>query len=239
LSAFSGGPIALTNPAVQTLYSNLDTPHGLVLDVPARKLYWADTGTNPGSGTGGQAVSRGDFDGRGPLEILASGAEPWDVDLDRRCVNYSEWRARCFRRDAPSEQTGLQADPDGDGLVNAAEYALDLSPMDVETTGLPQGHLTTGPVTNALYHGMNYRRRAGTSDLSYYVQVSTNLTDWQGSSAEPQTEEVEVKPLADGMEEVTIRTLQPVSDLSCHYLRLNIVILVGFAGRFELAIFAR
>ena len=35
-----------TSPAVQTLYAGLDTPHGLVLDLPAGKLYWADTGSN-------------------------------------------------------------------------------------------------------------------------------------------------------------------------------------------------
>lgn len=52
LAAFESGAIPLTHPAVQTLYTNLDTPHGLTLDIPARKIYWADTGTNPGNGTG-------------------------------------------------------------------------------------------------------------------------------------------------------------------------------------------
>jgi hypothetical protein len=98
LSAFAGGTIPLTNPAVQTLYTNLDTPHGLEVDIPARKLYWADTGTNPGAGNGERAVSRGDFDGRTPLEVLATGSEPWDVDLDRRCNSFAEWRTRCFRK---------------------------------------------------------------------------------------------------------------------------------------------
>ena len=121
LSAFDGGTIPLTHPSVQTLYTNLDTPHGLELDIPARKLYWADTGTNLGEGEGGQAVSRGDFDGSTPLEILASGTEPWDVDLDLRCGNYTEWRTRCFRRDAPAAQTDPAADPDADGIPNALD----------------------------------------------------------------------------------------------------------------------
>jgi hypothetical protein len=233
LSAFTNGTITLTHPQVQTLYSNLDTPHGLVLDVPARKLYWADTGTNPGAGTGGQAVSRGDFDGATAQELLASGTEPWDMDLDRRCASYSEWRARCFRRDAPPEQTDLHADPDGDGLVNAVEYALDGSPLWADASGLPESYLTSGPVANAVYHGMKYRRRGGTTDLTYFVQTSTNLTDWVGSPAEPQTTELQVRSLSDGMEEVTLRTLEPVSGLAAHYLRLNVVIATGFGGRFQ------
>jgi hypothetical protein len=222
LSAFAGGTITLTHPAVQTLYANLDTPHGLVLDIPAQKLYWADTGTNPGAGTGEKAVSRGDFDGSTPQEVLATGCEPWDVDLDRRCGSYAEWRMRCFRRDAPSEQTNVSADPDGDGIPNALEYAFDLSPLHADVAGLPEGFVTVGPVTNGAYHAVTFRRRAGTSDLTYYVQTSTNLMTWRGSPTDPQIIEIEVRPLGDGMEEVTARTLYTVSGYTSHFMRLRL-----------------
>ena len=222
LSAFTNGTIPLTHPAVQTLYTNLDTPHGLVLDIPARKLYWADTGTNPGSGEGGQAVSRGDFDGSTPLEILATGIEPWDVDLDRRCGSYAEWRMRCFRRDALPTQTDPAADPDGDGIPNALEYAFDLQPLHVNVTGLPEGFVTVGPVTHADYHALKFRRRANTTDLTYYVQVSTNLIVWNGSPNEPQTIETEVRALGEGMEEVTVRTPYTVSGYARHFMRLAV-----------------
>jgi len=178
LSAFAGGTMPLTHPAVQTLYTNLDTPHGLVLDIPARKLYWADTGANSGTGEGDQAVSRGDFDGGTPLEVLATGAEPWDVDLDLRCNSYAEWRTRCFRKDASPEQTDPNADPDSDRIPNGLEYALNLSPLHTDAAGLPEGFLTAEPATNAKYHALKFRRRALTSDLTYYVQVSANLTTW-------------------------------------------------------------
>jgi len=222
LSAFGGGTISLTNPAVETLYTNLDTPHGLVLDIPARKLYWADTGTNPGSGEGGQAISRGDFDGGTPFEILATGSEPWDVDLDRRCSTYAEWRMRCFRTDALQTQTDPAADPDGDGIPNALEYAFDLSPLHIDTAHLPEGFVTVGPVTTADYHAMRFRRRAGSTDLTYYVQVSTNLLSWSGSPNDSPTTEIEVRALADGMEEVTVRTSYVVSAYTSHFMRLSV-----------------
>jgi hypothetical protein len=223
LSAFNGGTIALTNPVVQTLYSGLDTPHGLELDIPARKLYWADTGSNAGTGSGDKAVSRGDFDGTTPMEILGTGSEPWDVDLDRRCATYAEWRLRCFRKDAPAAQTDPPADPDGDGWVNAVEYALDSPPLHGGGAVLPKGFLTTGPITNAVYQAVTYRRRATATDLGYEVQVSTNLTQWSGSVADPRTAVIEVRSLGDGMEEVTARTLDPVDRLPAHYLRVNVV----------------
>ena len=216
LSAFAGGTIPLTHPAVQTLYTNLDTPHGLALDIPARKLYWADTGTNPGNGTGGQSVCRGDFDGSTPLEILATGSEPWDVDLDLRCANYTEWTQRCFRREATPVQTSPDADPDGDGIPNAVEYAFDLSPMHADRSGLPTGLVTVGPVQGN-YHAVNYRRRIETSDLHYDVQVSTNLTEWAGSA----TVEIQVTSLGDGMESATARTLYTVSSLTNHFMQVR------------------
>jgi hypothetical protein len=224
LSAFEGGTISITNPAVQTLYTNLDTPHGLALDIPARKLYWADTGTNPGNGEGGQAVSRGDFDGSTPLEVLATGSEPWDVDLDLRCTNYTEWVQRCFRRNAPAEQTAPDADPDGDGIPNAVEYALDLSPMHADRSELPTGFATVGPLTQGDYHAINYRRRVGARDLLYDVQVSTNLTNWLSSATNSLTVEVQVTPYGDGVDSVTARTLYTVSGYTNHFMRVRVTL---------------
>jgi len=220
LAAFGGGTISLTHPAVQTLYTNLDTPHGLALDIPARKLYWADTGTNPGNGTGGQSVCRGDFDGGAPLEILATGAEPWDVDLDLRCTNYTEWVQRCFRRDATPLQTAPDADPDGDGVPNAVEYAFDLSPMHPDRSNLPDGFVTGGPVPGADYHAIHHRRRSGTSDARYEVQVSTNLIQWVDGA----TMEIQVTPLGDGMESASVRTLYGVSGYTNHFMRVRVTL---------------
>jgi hypothetical protein len=220
LSAFANGAIPLTHPAVQTLYTNLDTPHGLTLDIPARKLYWADTGTNPGNGTGGQSICRGDFDGSTPLEVLATGSEPWDVDLDLRCASYAEWVQRCFRRDATPTQMAPDADPDGDGAPNAVEYAFDLSPLHADRSALPAGFVAGGPAPGD-YHAVNYRRRNGAIDLRYEVQVSTNLTDW---AADGMTVEIQVTPIADGMESASARTRYTVSGLPAHFMRARMTL---------------
>jgi hypothetical protein len=215
LSAVAAGPISLTHPAVQTLYTNLDTPHGLTLDIPARKIYWADTGTNPGEGTGGQAICRGDFDGSTPLEILATGAEPWDVDLDLRCTNYGEWVQRCFRRDAAGNVTAPDADPDGDGLPNAVEYAFDLAPGFPDRAQLPSG-LVVAVSPTANYAAIEYRRRAGTTDLQYQVQVSTNLNTW----TDQVTVQLDLVALEDGMETITERALTPLLEPHPYFMRV-------------------
>jgi len=228
LSALGGGvTIPLTHPAVQTLYENLDTPHGMTIDIPARKIYWADTGGNSGEGQGDSAVSRGDLDGSTPMEILASGIEPWDVELDRRCRTYDEWRRRCFRLDATPEQTAPDANPEGDQFRNVQEYLFDLAPLHPDGQGISEALLVSGAPDGSVYPAIRYRRRAGTTDLTCWIEVSANLIEWQGSLANPATVEVLVNPLEDGMEEVTARGLVPVTESSVNYMRVVVQLKTG------------
>ena len=224
LSAFNSPPsqlpLPLTHPAVQTLYTNLDTPHGLTLDIPARKIYWADTGTNPGNGTGGQSICRGDFDGSTPLEILATGNEPWDVDLDLRCASYTEWTQRCFRRDATPTQTAPDADPDGDGIPNTVEYAFDLSPMHPDVSKLPTLFVHAGAISQERYQAIYHPRRNGTTDLHYEVQVSTNLTHW----LDGVTMEAGAASLGDGMESVLTRSTYNAFSYPIHFMRVRVTL---------------
>jgi DNA-binding beta-propeller fold protein YncE len=224
LSAFANGTISVTNSAVQTLYSDLDTPHGLVLDIAARKLYWADTGTNTGDGNGDKAVCRKDFDGSTPMEVLATGVEPWDVDVDLRCNSYAEWRMRFFRKDAPPEQTNPKADPDGDRIPNALEYAYGLPPLQADQTGLPEGFLLRDSTSNTVYPALIYRRRAGATDLTYYVQAAGELKTWAGSPANPEGVEIEVTELGDGIEQTTVRSLQILSANATQFMRLAVAL---------------
>ena len=224
LSAFDKGTLSITNPSVQTLYSDLDTPHGLVLDIPARKLYWADTGTNTGTGNGEKGVSRGDFDGSAPLEVLATGVEPWDVDLDPRCHTYAEWRTRFFRKDAAPDQTNPDADPDRDGLPNAIEYACGLSPLHADQTGLPEAFLWRDSTSDTVYPALKFRRQAAAVDLTYYIQTSSDLRNWVGSPVNSQTTQIEVAPLGDGIEQATVRSLQILSGNTSQFLKLQVVL---------------
>ncbi|MDP1578696.1 MAG: putative Ig domain-containing protein [Candidatus Didemnitutus sp.] len=59
-----------------------------------------------------------------------------------------------------------------DGLSNLLKYALGLAPKATATTGLPQNSV----VGNDWVY--TYQRPADRSDLTYAVEVSTNLTTW-------------------------------------------------------------
>lgn len=65
------------------------------------------------------------------------------------------------------------ADPDKDGIHNLKEYALGLNPGTNDTVGLPTATLVGG--TNVVYSFSS-----GKPDITYQVEVSTNLLDVSG-----------------------------------------------------------
>ncbi len=218
---------AATSPAVQTLYAGLDTPHGMTLDVPAGRVYWVDTGTNgfPNT-TGDQGVSRGDMDGSGPQEVLASlGSEPWDIEVDPRCATYAEWTARFFPKN-PGAAADPAGDPDQDGIPNIMECALGLHPLRAETGGLPA--VATITEAGETYPAIRFIRRTGVAGLQVLAQHGTNLASWWDKTSllaiAPPITETEVTPLAENLERVTVRSVTSLSQNPRQYLRVKVVL---------------
>lgn len=214
LSAFNAGTLRITDPVVETLYTGLDTPHGLVLDVPAGMLYWADTGSNAGSGLGEHSICRGDLNGARPPEVLATGSEPWDVDLDRRCTTLAEWRARFFRRDATAELSDPAADPDGDGRANLEEYAFGSAPLRGESEGALSPGLFLDP-EGVPHPEFRFRWNAAASDVTYALEEASSLDGWDARRRPSVTTAVSL--LADGLGEVILRLLESPGAASRFY----------------------
>ncbi len=216
--AISGGPIL-------DLYTGLDTPHGLVLDLPARKLYWVDTGTGGVGGFNARGVSRGDLDGSsvGAAEIIVPGTasnQPWDLDLDPRTMTYSEWVGRFFRLDASPESKLSDADPDSDGISNFGEYAFGGAPQVASASPLARLVVVT---TNATaYPAIQFPRRSGSSDLRFTVQVSADLQTWNDNSSGLFTVEVDLGPAnLEGMQMVTVRSVTALDAVPQQFLRVK------------------
>ncbi len=170
----------LSGGAIQDVYTGLDTPHGLVLDLSARKIYWVDTGTQNASGFNARGVSRGEMAGlgAGAAEVVVAGTsanQPWDIDLDYRVATYQEWVSRYFRYDDPLTRTAKTADPDGDGQSNFAEYAFGTPPL--LGAGTP-AMLIWSTALGELKPGIRFALRKTAVDLRYMAEVSLDGLQW-------------------------------------------------------------
>lgn len=113
-----------------------------------------------------------------------------------------------YQNDAIS---GPAADPDKDGRSNFTEYAFGGNPLLADAPRMaPQPTILTE--SGIRYPGLIYRRRAGENDLSYQIQTSTTLANWQtGTEAAPLVLETAGPLEADGTRTITARALTPVS----------------------------
>lgn len=138
---------------------------------------------------------------RAPAEITARFSDRPDF--------FSEWRGRFF---SPTELadpaiSGLEADPDGDGITNAGEYAFGTDPTVFNGRGgfriLPGGR----PKQDASLR-LEYLRPVYAADIGYILRAREPLGAWSdGNSGDVafSTVEENVVPQGGDMEKVTLR----------------------------------
>lgn len=87
---------------------------------------------------------------------------------------YQSWKAGYFTAGEISgtELSAPTSDPDGDGLQNLIEYALNLHPREPSLAGLPEVGEDVGNLT------LTYLKDTSKPDISYQVEVSDSLSGW-------------------------------------------------------------
>ncbi len=118
----------------------------------------------------GRADVRWAMDGSGELFLLSKS----DGMIRRLVAGPTAWHVANFNAVelAQPSVSGDAADPDGDGVSNLLEYALDLNPRVSSAALLPQAVAIDGGTKLRLEFD---RLR---SDVTYVVQVSTDLLSW-------------------------------------------------------------
>lgn len=104
------------------------------------------------------------------LELTAS-----PLQLARAAgASFAGWRAEHFTVEELNQAAfaGAAADADGDGWPNLAEYALGLDPRRAD------GHAVAAAARDGGEWHYTYTRPADRGDVTYQVEVSTNLTQW-------------------------------------------------------------
>lgn len=119
--------------------------------------------------------------------------------------------------------SGPGADPDGDGLANIVEYALNLNPRQPARDGLPVLRLQIDPSDGLDYAVFEYRRRLGSPGVTYQLSVATDLTGVNWTTAGEQLAPLATRDDGDGVTEtVSVRFRLPVQQQPAAFLRLQV-----------------
>jgi len=136
---------------------------------------------------------------------------------------WETWRFDHFTIDelANPDTSGDQADPDGDGLPNLLEYALNLDPWATDATRGFTGTIERGAGTGESYLVVRFTRRKEPSDLACQIQMSSDLKNW---SASPDLVQELLPPIDDGngiTETARFRLRTPANQSPQQFLRLR------------------
>jgi len=190
-----------------------------------RDFSYADGGDWPQSadGEGPSLMLRDPFsnpDHAQPTNWIASsipGGLPGDT---APLLSFDAWRAFLW---GPSSLTnaavsGAAADPDGDGIVNYAEFALGLHPKRVQSNKEPLALIENIGGTN--YLTMRFNVSSAAAGVNVRFQVSGNLSDWV--EGPPATELLSTTPNIDGTVSYQYRDTTPIQGDAYHFVRLRI-----------------
>jgi hypothetical protein len=131
------------------------------------------------------------------------------------CLNYYEIRYT-------GTVAGLVAaeDRDSDGLTNLREFAFGRSPAQSDSANLTPVSIEPPSAANQ-YFTLRYNRpKTATLLLAYSAEVSFDLVTWNNTAS--AVEQTGVTDLGNGLEQVTVRAVSPLSAQSRIFLRIRI-----------------
>lgn len=110
---------------------------------------------------------------------------------------------------------GLTASPARDGMPKLLKYALGLNPRQANAVAAAP---ILGTVIGALT--LTYIRPPGLTDISYLVEVSSDLQVWNSGAGHTQT--VSITPLDAQHEQVVVRDLTSLGGTFRRFIRLRV-----------------
>jgi hypothetical protein len=175
-------------------------------------------------------------DGEGfTLSLVAPGSNPdhslpenWaasqridgDPAGETSSIGYASWATEHFDSNSPDFDviSGPGADPDGDTVSNAMEYAFGTGPND--SSDMPQIEVLVVNVEGEDYLAVRFLARPSGTDLQISGEVSDDLNSWQSAT----TALGDAIVTDDGREWVTLRANDPVLGALTRQIRLRIEI---------------
>lgn len=207
--AVSGEPFSyqITATNSPTSYGAGGLPAGLSVNTATGLI----SGTTSATGTSNVIISATNAGGGGAAYLNLVVETP-----------YAAWQGQVFSAAqlANPSVSGPTASPAGDGIPNLIKYALGLNPLANGASGLPVASIaTTG---SGSYLALTYTQVLSATDITYTVQVSTDLQNWNSGSG--FTTQPSAVTNAGGLTQtVTVQAVTPIDALNPkEFIRLQV-----------------
>ncbi|MGI9239630.1 MAG: CotH kinase family protein, partial [Verrucomicrobiales bacterium] len=138
--------------------------------------------------------------------------------LDDVGITYTSWREAIFGPGNPPGSGELD-DPDSDGVVNLFEYSGGTDPLNASSVAGPAVGIAAAGADE--FPTITYTRRRDRTDLSYLVEVSTDLASWDSGVGFTVQVGAPVNN-GDGSETVTVRSLRSIGSSPRQHLRIAV-----------------
>ncbi len=212
----TGQPLSMEGTA-QDILAVFDARSGTVL---AGGWAWRFTDSPDSPATGGDlSLGRHYLGTDGNVYVILGGeAGAWEgvmagpVDFE----GYADWVALQFTPEEAANEavSGPFASAGGDGLPNLVKYAFGLNPkVPAPMEELPE------LVADAEGLTLSFNRLKNGADVTYIIEFSTNLTDWEPAN----TQETGVDDRGD-VERVTVRATGLPGGLPGGFLRVRLIL---------------
>ena len=135
---------------------------------------------------------------------------------------YQAWSTKTFGTDAVNPAIGSEtADPNHNGVPNLLEYAFNSDPLQTGTEPLPV--VSTMQVGNDEYLAITYNMLTSAPNLSYTVQVTSDLSGATDSWHSGSSATTVVQQTASGdVTQVIVRDNTPISSVNHRFIRVQV-----------------
>ena len=156
------------------------------------------------------------------INLAGTGTATLTLSLMPGLTAYQTWQGVVF---SPSQMvdSSISGDllaPAGDGISNLMKYALHLNPFVNGVSGLPVESMVS--INGSNYPTLTYTAVIAATDLTYTVEVSTDLQTWNSGPSYTATVNVTANP--DGVtQSIVVRSLVSISGgAPKQFLRLRV-----------------
>ncbi len=148
---------------------------------------------------------------------LTNYAIAWHSNEIELIETYNDWANLKYNSSSNIDTLAL-ADPDGNGISNLMEYALNMN--NLETFLFPVQGEFIDPADNKKYLTLKYRRRKDAVDIEYIISWSADLVNWNSNPV--NFDMINMDSVDTATEELTVRLKKSLDEDFNLFQRLEI-----------------